>query len=297
MDLDERKWKDADWIDFDKVRQKCRDFVEKVTEILVLWYKINISADWENIGFLIRTLLYRISWLVRCLVSIFLWLHYFISCDCITLFLVTASLYFLWLHYFISCDCITLFLVTAVLYFLWLQYFISCDYITLFLVTALLYFLWLQYFISCDCSTLFLVTAVLYFSWLHYSISCECSILFLVTVLLYFLWLHYFISCMQPYDVIAVTSSVITFNYIVNLKIVCPSISASIVNVYGKDDRLLIPRKCSKFYLLHHVCSASVSSLSHLSQYIQIILSLGLRLHPVPKLRICDSVSPLLHLS
>jgi len=322
MDLQERKWKDADWIDFDKVRQKCRDVVEKVTDIFVLWYKINFSADWENVGFLKRTLLYRISWLVRCLVSIFLWLHYFISCDCIilflvtallyfswqhhfifvtaslyflwlhyfiscdcitlflvtaslyscdciTLFLVTALLYFSWLHYFISCDCITLFLVTALLYFSWLHYFISCDCITLFLVTALpyflwlhyfisrdcitlflvtaslyflwlqyfisrdcitlflvtasLYFLWLQYFISRDCITLFLVTASLYFSWLQHFISCDCSTLFLATALLHFSWLHYFISCMQPYNVIAVTSSVITFNYtFVNLKILVP---------------------------------------------------------------------------
>ena len=169
MDLQERKWKDADWIDFDKVRQKCRDVVEKVTDIFVLWYKINFSADWENVGFLKRTLLYRISWLVRCLVSIFLWLHYFISCDCIILFLVTALLYFSWQHHFIF-------------------------------VTASLYFLWLQHFISCDCSTLFLATALLHFS-----------------------WLHYFISCMQPYNVIAVTSSVITFNYtFVNLKILVP---------------------------------------------------------------------------
>ena len=63
MDLEERKWKDADWIDFDKVRQKCRDVVEMVMDILVLWNAMNkcISADWENVGFLIRTLLYRIS--------------------------------------------------------------------------------------------------------------------------------------------------------------------------------------------------------------------------------------------
>jgi hypothetical protein len=70
----------------------------------------------------------------------------------------------------------------------------------------------------------------------------------------------------------------------------------SIVNGYGKDDRLLIPRKSNKFYHLHHVYNVSVSSLSYNFQSTQIILSLGLRLHPVPMLRICGIVSSLLHL-
>jgi len=84
---------------------------------------------------------------------------------------------------------------------------------------------------------------------------------------------------------------------LVNLKIICPNMSFSIVNGYGKDDRLLIPRKCNKCYHLHHVYNVCVSSLSYHFQFTQIILSLGLRLHPVLMLRICGTASPLLRLS
>ena len=49
MDFGEIKWKDSDWIDFDKVRQKCRDVVETVTDILVLWNAIkNVLCPTEK---------------------------------------------------------------------------------------------------------------------------------------------------------------------------------------------------------------------------------------------------------
>jgi hypothetical protein len=95
------------------------------------------------------------------------------------------------------------------------------------------------------------------------------------------------------YYVIVVTCSEIAFNYmLVNLKIVCPNITLNIVNGYGKDDRLLIPRKGNRFYHLLHVYNVSVSSLSPHFQFIQIVLSLGLMLHPMPMLSICGTVSP-----
>jgi len=55
---------------------------------------------------------------------------------------------------------------------------------------------------------------------------------------------------------------------LVNLKIVCPNISFSMVNGCGKDDRLSTSRKDNTFYRLHHVYNVSVSSLSYHFQFI-----------------------------
>jgi hypothetical protein len=76
--------------------------------------------------------------------------------------------------------------------------------------------------------------------------------MFFVTALLYFL--HAVVLCNHSSKFSVITSK----HVLVNLKIMCFYISFGILNSYGKEDALLIPRKGNTFYLPHHVCNVCV---------------------------------------